>query len=337
MKKNISFLIIVSLGMFSFFSCEKDSVDITINSSPAPSSLQTPAGPNGLAFTKANAGNSIDFSWSAVDFGFQSATTYGVQLATSNSFADAKTLFTTSKLTGSAKVSDLNSVLLGLKYVIGSSATVKCRVFATVGHGVDTAYSSATDYTIIPYEDLIDYPMIYVPGDYQGWTPGAVNGRLFSYDFGNNYENILKLNGNGFLFTPAPNWDNKWGLGSLTLAGGNYSGTLVAGGGDMAVAAGCYVVKFNTTSLAASFTKTDYWSLIGSIIDPNWSIDYDMFYNGQRKMWEYTGDLKAGEFKFRANHDWGVNFPSSNLSLSADGNYTIRFDPVNSTYKIIQN
>lgn len=102
--------------------------------------------------------------------------------------------------------------------------------------------------------------------------------------------------------------------------------------------------------MTISLTKTDDWGIIGSSIPPyDWSADVNMNYNGQRQMWEITGDFKAGDFKFRANDDWTLNYGDDgnkngglkaggdNIALAADGNYTIRFDPVKLTYTIIKN
>ena len=58
-----------------------------------------------------------------------------------------------------------------------------------------------------------------------------------------------------------------------------------------------------------------------------------MTYNEIMKCWEARETLSAGEFKFRLNHDWGINWGGSlddlvqggdNLQLAADGPYVIR-------------
>jgi len=337
MRKNI-FIIAFMLGLFSFIACEKDEVKVYLNENPAASAQQTPAAPNGITLTKTDAEKSIDFSWSASDFGYKASVYYGVQIAKTNTFANAATILTSQTLTGSVKVSDLNAVLLSWELAVGEEATFHCRIYSTVGAGTDTAYSAATAYNVTPYETLVDYPMIYVPGAYQGWSPGAENGRLFSYGFNTTYEGIIRLDGGEFKVAPAPNWDNSWG-GSLTASGKNYSGTLNSSGGNFAgVAAGSYIFKVNTAALTIELKSTDDWGIIGSSIPPyDWSTDVDLFYNGQRKVWEVTADFKAGEFKFRANNGWDVNFPSSNAVLATDGNYTIRFDAVKLTYTVTKN
>jgi starch-binding outer membrane protein SusE/F len=302
MRKNI-YIIAFMLSLFAFVSCEKDWNNVMVSENPTASVQQGPAAPNGIAFTKADADKSIDFSWTAADFGYKASVYYGVQLSLTDNFAKSATILSTQALTGSAKVGDINGVLLGLGLEIGVPSSVKCRVFSTVGAGTDSVFSAATSYTVTAYETLIDYPMIYVPGNYQGWSPGAVNGRLFSYGFDNIYEGIIRVDGQGFKVTPKANWDNSWG-GTLTASGKNYSGVLNPTGGDFTgVTAGCYAFKVNTTALTIDLKSTDDWGIIGSSIPPyDWSADVDMFYNGQRKMWEITGNFKAGVYKFRANN-----------------------------------
>ncbi len=65
-------------------------------------------------------------------------------------------------------------------------------------------------------------------------------------------------------------------------------------------------------------------------------------------MWEITDNFVVGEFKFRANDAWDLNYGDKgadgtleaggdNIKLTAAGNYTIRFDPVKLTYTVKKN
>ena len=113
------------------------------------------------------------------------------------------------------------------------------------------------------------------------------------------------------------------------------------------VVAGTYVVAVDLTASTITLTKTNDWGIIGSsVASYDWSSDIDMSYNGQRKMWEITANFKAGKFKFRANDGWDLNYGGSggtlsaggsDIELTADGNYTIRFDPVKLTYTVKKN
>ncbi|NVO09264.1 MAG: SusE domain-containing protein [Bacteroidales bacterium] len=346
--KKVKILLTFLILAFIINGCEKDEEKAYVSKNPTANTQQGPASPNGMAFVKADANKYIKFSWSAVNFGFKASVTYGVQLSLTNDFHKSVTILTSQKLLDSAKVGNINAALLTLKMSINVAATVKSRVFATVGFGTDSTFSSVTDYTVTPYETLIDYPMIYVPGAYQGWSPGALNGRLFSYDFNSVYEGIIRLDGGEFKIAPAPNWNNSWG-GTLTASGNNYSGVLNPSGGNYSASAGAYKFTVNVTALTIALNKTDDWGIIGGSIPPyDWSVDVDMFYNGQRKMWEVTGDFKAGQFKFRANNGWDLNYGDTgadgslnaggdNIVLASDGNYTIRLDAVNLVYQVIKN
>ena len=79
--------------------------------------------------------------------------------------------------------------------------------------------------------------------------------------------------------------------------------------------------------------------IIGDAVngDTSWGTEYDLTYNATDKCWEITTDLKAGQMKFRANHDWGINWGGTvnslshngdNLVIAADGNYTIKLYPI---------
>lgn len=337
------------LGLL-FIACESDINKVTISSDPTVPAAEELS--ITVDFTMANADSSITFSWAAADFGFASSTTYRVQASPNQDFsADVATLVTTQNLTGKAKISDLNGILLAWDKTIGEAATVYYRVSASVTES-NIVYSETMSATFTPFETLIDYPMLYVPGSYQGWSPGAENGRLYSYGFNSAYQNIIRLSDGtnttaNFKITPAPNWDNDWG-GTITKDGNNYSGTLVPKASDFAVDAGTYIVDVDINALTISLTKTNDWGLIGSATANGWDSDQDMFYNGQRKMWEITTDLTAGSAKFRANDGWDLNYGDNgadgsleaggaDLAIAEAGNYTIRFSTEKLTYTITKN
>ncbi len=350
MRKIKLTLFIAMLG-FVIISCDRDITEPTISSDPVKPTNSD------LSFTGAfdvtNADGLITFSWSAADYGFASSTTYALEMSPTNDFSNnVATVFTTQKLTGTAKVSDINTLILSWNYNIGTDVTVYYRVAATVTSSISPIYSGVKSKTFKPYDAVINYPMIYVPGAYQGWSPGAENGRLYSYGFNSQYSSIIRfVDGSNptvdFKITPLPNWDNDWG-GTLVKSGNSYSGTLVAKGSNLTVDAGTYIVTFDVNTLAISLTKTDDWGIIGSATSTGWDSDTDMLYNGQRKMWEITADFVAGEFKFRANDGWDLNYGDSgadgtlnaggdNIAISSAGNYTIRFDPVKLTYTVKKN
>ena len=345
-------VLLTALGLL-FVSCASDISEPKMSSNPTAPIVANVALPDSFVVSRAD--SLIRFSWSAADFGFASSTTYVVQMSDSSSFSGhAGNLFTTQNLSGGAKVSDVNTLILSWNYSIGKPVTVYYRVAASVNSSINPVNSSAKSTTLTPYDAVINYPMVYVPGSYQGWSPGATNGTLYSYGFNSQYSGIVRLidattTSTQFKITSNPDWNHtNWG-GTLTASGNNYSGTLDPAGGNFQANNACYAITVNVTALTISLTQTDDWGIIGSAVPPyDWSKSVQMFYNGQRKVWEITADFHAGDIKFRANDAWTLNYGSNandgtlqaggnNIPLATAGNYTIRFDPVKLTYTVKKN
>lgn len=342
--KNIFLALLAALFLFA---CEEDEKLIfDIDSAEAPA-LQTPAS-GALNFTKDDATSTIAFSWSEANMGVSVEINYILQFSTDNFQTVSEDVVTTQNTSYDVKVSTINNVLLTMDIAPGTETTIQGRVAAKISDHVDPVYSSVSEYTVTPYETLIDYPMIYVPGAYQGWSPGAEDGRLYSYDFDNVYEGIIRITGadGNFKITPEANWTNAWG-GSLTATSTGYTATLDPSGGNFeATTETAYQFTVDVDALTLVMEKTDDWGIIGSAVSPyDWSVDVNLNYNGQRKVWEITTDLKAGELKFRANNAWSLNYGSddadgnltsggTNISIAADGTYLIRLDLENMTYLI---
>lgn len=351
--KNISLLL---LGALVFTSCEEeDKIVYNADEAVAPV-LNSPSSSSDLTFTVDDAANTINFSWSAADPGVNVEINYTVEVATDNAFTNAATLISeTTDLEDDLTVTKVNSTLVALEMTVEVEATAYFRVVASISDYVDDIVSETVSFTVTPYETVIDYPMIYVPGEYQGWSPGADEGILYSYDSNTTYEGILYLEDSDddgdveFKITSEGSWNGtNWG-GTLTATDDGYSGTLDASGDNFNVVPGCYHFTVDTDALTIELTETDYWGIIGSSVSPyDWSADVDMTYNGQMQRWEVTEDLVAGEFKFRANDGWDLNYGSDdqdgtlqssggNISIGADGNYTITLDTENLTYTVTAN
>jgi len=322
--KNIKNIIFGLLSVMVFFGCDdKEKITLDLDQAKAPVILK-PSSPDGLMFTKDDADNLIEFQWSAATYGIDVATTYSVEFSLTEDFAKVSSVITTESTTGSVLVSDINGILLALELPIGEESTIKCRVASSINTNVDNLYSPVLDFTVVPYETLVDYPMVFVPGAYQGWSPGEYNGRLYSYEFNEIYEGIIRItetaDQNGeFKLNDGTNWLG----GTLTAAGSNYSGT-IGGDANFVVAPGTYSFKVNMSANTIELTKTDYWGVIGDAIG-GWgdTDDVIMHYNGQRKVWEVTTDLAVGSFKFRMNNAWG-----GDLTGDADGNLTASGDNI---------
>ena len=353
MKKTTLIALFVAVFGLLLVSCSRDITEPVVSANPGSPTLADMSFTG--QFTVNYADSTMKFSWSAADFGFASSTTYVLQMSSTNNFtSNVANLVTTQNLKANVKVGDVNTLILSWGYPIGTAVTVYYRVTASVSPNLSSVYTAAKSTSLTPYDAVINYPMIYVPGAYQGWSPGADNGRLYSYGFNSTYAGIIRIKDgtnatSEFKVTVNPNWNGPNYGGTLTKNGNTYTGTLDPNGGNFSVGAGAYAITVNTGALTISLTKTDDWGIIGSATAGGWGSSTPMFYNGQRKMWEITSDFVAGEFKFRANDAWDLNYGDDgnkngglkaggdNVALSAAGNYTIRFDPVKLTYTVKKN
>lgn len=347
-------LFIVLVGIL-LAACKSDITQPVVSSNPTKPNQSDLS--LSVLFDKANADSLITFSWSSANFGFDASITYTVQVSPQSDFsADVVKLFSTQDLKGTASIRQIDNVLLSWNKEPGTATNIYYRVAASVTDNI-VVYSDVKSRQLTPFKFQLDpdeYTIAYVPGSYQGWSPGADNGRIYSYNADNKYEGIIRLDDGTnptteFKVTVKPNWDGPNYGGNLTKTGSNYSGNLDPNGNNYLVTAACYKFNVDVNALTISLTKTDDWGIIGSAIPPyDWSADLNMFYDGKYQVWTITGDFKAGEFKFRANNGWDLNYGSnandgtlqaggSNIPLASDGNYTIKFDPVALTYTVTKN
>jgi hypothetical protein len=142
-----------------------------------------------------------------------------------------------------------------------------------------------------------------------------------------------------FKFTGAfNNWDNgNYGTGTINDDG--LSGTLIndGGSGNVLAVPGYYRATVDLANMTYSLTPIYSIGIIGPAQAGGWDIDTDLNYNPETKAWEGTVELAAGEFKFRANDNWDINWGGSaddlrqngdNLSIGEAGTYYIQFYPL---------
>ncbi|MBF9222349.1 SusE domain-containing protein [Hymenobacter ruricola] len=97
--------------------------------------------------------------------------------------------------------------------------------------------------------------------------------------------------------------------------------------------------------------NSDTWSIIGPA-GVDWNTDVPLTYDCDTRTYKVTRTLNAGEFKFRKNNDWGVNYGSNvprsgsgsaalasggnNIAVPTTGTYTISLDLNALTYTLTQ-
>ncbi len=149
---------------------------------------------------------------------------------------------------------------------------------------------------------------IYEIGNESSWSTAHA---LRSANYDGKYVGYYWLDGE-YKFKPnEDNWDGDWEYvdgNKITDAGGpNMPG----------VAAGFYMIKVDLSEM--TFETTPFTvSIIGSA-NGAWDTDTDLTYNAEEGCFEVTTTLNDGEFKFRANHDWGINWGGEPNGLSQDG------------------
>jgi hypothetical protein len=348
-------LLMASVAMWS--SCKKNEALVMLN----------PGGPNSLNSTittlvllQANAANTAGtFTWTAADFGFKAAITYTLQLCVGGTnFASATTTQVNvgSALSKTFTVGELNGKLLEI-IPDGVATPIEARVKADVGSGVDPIYSNKVSMTLTAYLDIISYgypDAMNIAGNYQGWDPGSAPQIVKTRNGGySHYEGYIVFN------NPSPEFKmvkgNNWGAGDFGSAGPGLLGnggpnlTLPSGGPGIA---GLYRIRANTTAMTWSYNKIDTWGIIGSATAGGWGASTPMTFNASNGSWSITTNLTAGELKFRANNDWGINFgdnapadgkpeyDGANIQVPLAGNYTITLNigiGGNYSYKIRRN
>jgi len=349
MRKLFIFLITI-LGVAFITSCKKDEVKTVLGTNITVPVISAGVTSGAIVvLNKANKNDTIKFVWSAAYFRFKASITYTLQMdKKGNNFASALSLGSptstviVSPYTLPMVTNDLNNKLLTLQADPENplATAVEFRVMAKISDSVPAVYSPVISATYTPYYIAIVYPKVYVPGGYQAasgyttdWAPDKAP-FLASIASDAKYEGFVYFNAaSAFKITSQQDWNGtNYGAGAT-------SGTISTTGGDITTPpVGYYKINVNTTDLTCSLLKTA-WSIIGSVNAPyDWSSDLDLTYNPATKVWAVTANLKAGEFKFRSNHDWALGYGSvkapgkldtennNNIKIAADGNYTITLD-----------
>lgn len=354
MKLTVNNLLLLLLPVLMLLSCEKDEERV-IARSGQPGTLT--ASQTTLVLNSANANDTVQtLSWTPTDYGFKAAVRYTLEVAKGGtSFAAPREVNMATATRIKYTTSELNQMALQLGLPSGSEGQIDVRVRSSISDSIAPVYSNTVTMTVTPYLVIINYPSLYVPGDYQGWNPGTAE-RISSKNDDGKYEGYVYFAPGGsfkFKFTSAPDWNHtNYGWASSITSGNNVTGTFNTTGGDLFVpASGYYLLTANTNTNAWTATRTN-WGLIGDAVPVSgWDSDQDMTFDPNTKLWTITTNLVAGNIKFRANDAWVLEFgdtsadlvldyAGSNIPITSAGNYTITLDlriPWNYTYKVQKN
>lgn len=214
----------------------------------------------------------------------------------------------------------------------------------SIGFGMESYFKIPYNASFREYEVNIDlgYKTYYIDGHDQSsmiWQAGVANnwgnpaaGLSMNYD--GTYTGYMFLNTDFKFKENEEGWDGtNWG--SETYQSSYMSGTLVEGGYNLYAPQGFYKVDVNLNDLYYNLTSISSVSIIGSAVQQGtqWQTDLELTYNQSTGAWEGIYVLNTGEFKFRANHDWMLNWGGTldclvrdglNLTISQPGPYKVQ-------------
>jgi hypothetical protein len=234
---------------------------------------------------------------------------------------------------GSPAVGIFVSNLTGLT----KNTTYHVRAYATNSAG--TAYGSDVQITTLSDLRIWNVPGDYVTASYPGstlsnWAPDKSPQVKSTISAGDNIEGYVYM----------ANTANQWKFATMNdWSGPNYgvggtAGTLDANGNNMNVPAGYYKINVNAAANPMTYTAVaTVWGVIGNASPNGWTDETGLTYNPTLQVWTGGMPMVAGEFKFRANHDWGYNYGSTaanstldaggtNIALTLVGDYAFTLD-----------
>lgn len=273
--------------------------------------------------------NAVSFSWNATEYG-NNTFSYALQIDTAGGNFENPQVFKVSDTTKDLTVGDLNTAALLAGVAAGATNNLQFRVVAFQGSNtVPSVISNVLNLSVTTY---LPFLYLWVPGDYQGWSPATAPQLGATVPNLNDFEGYVYVPAGGsneFKITNAPDW-------SHTAYGGDAT-TLSASGPNLNWPSGdgFYYVKANPSSLTWSATKTT-WAIIGDATPGGWGADTPMTYDATNNVWVINSvALSANSLKFRANGSWDINlggnlsglsYGGDNITISEAGNYKIVLD-----------
>lgn len=300
-----------------------------------------PAGPITLLVENAES-NAVTFNWNATEFG-NLPLHYAIQIdKTGGTFETPLVIPFETALTGEITVNTLNNAAINAGIAPNTEGDLAIRVIA--GQGADfenPLYSNVATLQLTPYLSTMTW---YIPGNYVAagypgstfadWSPDkspqvqslpSAPTKLEGYVYMVNESNAWK-------FASKPNWDGpNYGDGG--------AGKLDESGGDIISPAGYYKLNADATALTYTAVATE-WGVIGSASPQAWDDETLLTYDPALRTWIGAVHMTAGEFKFRANHNWDYNYGTftkdatdgklnaggENIALTVEADYAFTLD-----------
>lgn len=362
MKKRINTFMALVMMAPVFLSCEDDATltvleKVNFAGPPDVSAAE-------IVITEENKIETLlQISWSEIQFPVEGPVTYTIQFAMPNDTSGVNGWATSVSreigedlLATSYSGSELNDLALELGLQPGVEGAIAMRVQGAMSRNI---FSPATAIRVTPIDvpEVIDYPSLYIAGDYQGWNIGAPS-LISSVNDDGIYEGYIYIPAGGtneFKLYAQPDWGpTSYGYESE----GKIMEANFAGANFVAPSDGYFLFMVNLNDMTYQLIKTS-WGIIGGATPGGWDSDTPLTYDPETQTWNVTADMKAdGSFKFRANNAWALDFgvvdgrpayanhpwkpyvDQPQFTVPSDGNYTITLDlhiPGNYTYTLKKN
>lgn len=208
------------------------------------------------------------------------------------------------------------------------------RAFATNSAG--TAYGDDVQFTTLADIQTWNIPGDYVEASYPGsglanWSPDKSPQVISTISSPNDLEGYVYManSSNNWKFATQMNWDGP-------NYGDDGSGNLDPNADNINSPAGYYKLNANTDAMTFTAVAT-VWGVIGSGSPLGWDDETALDYDPTSSTWRGVMHLTAEEIKFRANHDWGLNYGSdandgnlsagaANIPVTVESDYSITLD-----------
>lgn len=342
MKTN-KYITLLSIMLLAFIGCSDDKDKVFYN----PDGIETNtlgAVKDSYFLNQDEASKVIDtFRWGKLDFGYQAAITYVLQIdLQGKEFANPQEVTSTSRLEADVTVEALNKSMLALqrtyKFVHATQQEVEFRVLGRISEATEGIHSNALPSKVTPY---FTFPKVWIIGDYCGWDHGSTQ---FLYAFDDEKPNRLEAwvdfndkAANGFKLTGAADWDNgNWGVKEgQSVEPEAKEIVLWDDGGSQDIKAYSrrfYKLGFDKNSLTVyNLYSMDSFGILGSALDN----ELEMSFDEKEQEFTITTTFKKGDIRFRADKKEGdLSFgkgsadgklAQGNTPISVDaGMYTIK-------------
>ncbi|MDH0673253.1 SusE domain-containing protein [Empedobacter sp. GD03861] len=353
MKNFLKYISIALIGSIAITSCSEDDDLLTVN----PSDYQAPelVTPNDNAqfiLTEEHQDSIITFSWNKAEYGLDVVPKYSLEFTTKDdsNFANATVLIGNSTTTEfQISFKDLNNKVIDLGVEPNVEQDYIYRVKSELGtQQAEPLVSAVKTITITAYPTDLSTNWGVVGSitnwadnqDIPFWKSEETNVLVA-------YINVEEANAE-IKFRQNGSWDVNFGSNNPTTASdGTVSGSLDAGGNNIKIPnIGRYKVTFNqsdSTFKIEAFT----WGVIGDATPLGWDADTALNYDGTIDSWTATIELKVGEFKFRQNKSWDVNYGDSgtpgvlksggdNIKVTEAGTYIVTANFSKETYSFVK-